>query len=1350
MDLASLGLTIDSSGLDRGTASMVKLTAAARATQSAAGAMGGSVAATARLIGEQARANDNATRAINAHTAAIRALTAAEQRMGATAYANRAADIAAYGRALDDLRAKFNPAFAAIRTYRSALDEIRHAHRVGAISSAEMAAAIGRERREALASIAAYKAQANAAVAAAAQVRAAQAQMIAGPNAFNTAGIAAQFQDVAITASMGMSPLMIGLQQGTQLVGQLSVMGAQMGKTLAAAFLSLVSPLSLVVIGLTAGAAALIQWVDWTKVGKATMEALAYALANFADEAAIAGAALALTFSPAILGAVAQLTAGVLLLGKTLAVAALTNPFGAMIAAVGVAAAAIYMLRDDWQEIFNQIGAIAKKGGNLIIGVYVFVWKAIKAAWENLPGALLEIAARAANGMIDVFNMMLRRLPNFLKEGLGITLGIDDLQREADAVTAITDTLQQRLDRAKAENADPLNIHTLNEGLAEAQRRLDSIYQKMLTAPAESTGLIGHVPSFRGSVTDLTEALKKAREESFQDYISQGLEFVQQTASDAADALRRYAGSLGESEKAQKAAKEAADRAREAYADIVTGAQDFIRQQELERAQLTMTAEAYSALRYQIEMLQAARDANLALSPAQFEEIQRLAGQRARAEYLTTRDTTLHGMQQDAQEFIRDQEIERQALGLSAEAASKLRHEQELLNEARRAGIVIGAEEAKYFSQTAAAMARAEAQTEAARTAMERAKSALGEIRDAGRSFAGDFVAGIQRGEGAVKSLLNALNNLLARLTDKLLDSIFDQLFAPTQGNAPGAAPSGLLGGLFRLFGGNAGAAPAAPVAPLTGGTPSVPSVVPSGAVSSVIGAIPGLGNIVTAAATAAAVPAAQAAVAAVAGTPGTGTPSGFALPGGTIRGGGGAATLAGSAARDAIAATATGAHGQRLAPISLADGRSVLVNADYAPNFQGLVRDLEARGYVINSLGGYNNRNIAGTNTLSNHAFGNAIDINPSANPHLKDGRLVTDIPDASALAQKWGLGWGGNWRSSKDAMHFEVPSGGRETALAAAAQHTTTSFGKAAEAADKMAESGTGASEALTKLATPGATPGGVTPGAPGSPAGGAPSLPGLPSVPSVGVPGFGMPGYQAPSFGDTDWGASPLAALQQYSATFGAQANNFVTGMGGTFQNIVQGVGQIGGNFATGLGGVFQNIVGALSGAGGGGGGGGIGGLFGSLFKGIGGLFGGGGFSSIATGLAAAGGGLFADGAAFSGGSVVSTPTLFRMAGGRMGMMGEAGDEGVLPLAKRNGRLGVINHGGGGGVTVIERVVIVNGGMKRDGNMELFVDERAERIAARGDARVSRMIQPTVDKRLDDKQFRGPLRSPTLLGG
>ena len=68
-----------------------------------------------------------------------------------------------------------------------------------------------------------------------------------------------------------------------------------------------------------------------------------------------------------------------------------------------------------------------------------------------------------------------------------------------------------------------------------------------------------------------------------------------------------------------------------------------------------------------------------------------------------------------------------------------------------------------------------------------------------------------------------------------------------------------------------------------------------------------------------------------------------------------------------------------------------------------------------------YNNRNIAGTNIKSNHAWALAMDINPRENPYTH-GALKTDIPLSVRTAFKaHGFKWGGDYRSVKDAMHFE-----------------------------------------------------------------------------------------------------------------------------------------------------------------------------------------------------------------------------------------------------------------------------------------------------------------------------------------
>lgn len=115
------------------------------------------------------------------------------------------------------------------------------------------------------------------------------------------------------------------------------------------------------------------------------------------------------------------------------------------------------------------------------------------------------------------------------------------------------------------------------------------------------------------------------------------------------------------------------------------------------------------------------------------------------------------------------------------------------------------------------------------------------------------------------------------------------------------------------------------------------------------------------------------------------------------------------------------GAPGDNLTTIKLNSGRTVTVHKEAAESFRGFLNELEGSGYKINSLGGYNNRAIRGGTRLSQHAYGNAIDINPDRNP-MTYGPTVTDMPaNVGDLAAKYGLTWGGDWKNRKDAMHFE-----------------------------------------------------------------------------------------------------------------------------------------------------------------------------------------------------------------------------------------------------------------------------------------------------------------------------------------
>lgn len=97
------------------------------------------------------------------------------------------------------------------------------------------------------------------------------------------------------------------------------------------------------------------------------------------------------------------------------------------------------------------------------------------------------------------------------------------------------------------------------------------------------------------------------------------------------------------------------------------------------------------------------------------------------------------------------------------------------------------------------------------------------------------------------------------------------------------------------------------------------------------------------------------------------------------------------------------------------------------------------------NNTSAFNFRMIEGTQTLSNHAFGMAIDINPRINPWVRGDRVAPENGLAYAerdpalctgefcdlmiqpgdlinqIFARYGFSWGGDWIETKDYQHFE-----------------------------------------------------------------------------------------------------------------------------------------------------------------------------------------------------------------------------------------------------------------------------------------------------------------------------------------
>jgi regulator of replication initiation timing len=411
-----------------------------------------------------------------------------------------------------------------------------------------------------------------------------------GAGNFNTANIAAQFQDIGVTAAMGMNPMQIALQQGTQLASVMATMEKPL-QGIASGLASVISPLSLLTIGFVALLAAGLQFIDWGDVAKATLGFLADGLEVIAPYAAAAAIGLALLYAPAILsglvavvgslGSVATAVWGV----ATAIYATVGLPVLLIAGFVALVAAAV-IWRDDLTKMLGvDIVGAAQDGVNWIVGAFVGAYNAVTGVWGLLPAAFADIFTMAMNGAIDI-----------VQNGINGIIG-------------------------------PIN------GLLSA-------VQLPAIGPAD-------LSEFKGRPTGAAADAGNVISSSFADaqgvdYLGKGIELVQGAASGAADALRGLAAGMDVDAKAAKAAAKEADRQAKAYRDLTRDAEQFIAGQELAAQSLGMTEEATNRLRYEQDMLNKAANDNIDLTPKQTAELGALATAMAAAEEQTHRLTEIY------------------------------------------------------------------------------------------------------------------------------------------------------------------------------------------------------------------------------------------------------------------------------------------------------------------------------------------------------------------------------------------------------------------------------------------------------------------------------------------------------------------------------------------------------------------------------------------------------------------------------------------------------------------------------------------------------------------------------------
>lgn len=403
----------------------------------------------------------------------------------------------------------------------------------------------------------------------------------------NTANIAAQFQDIGVTAAMGMNPLNIALQQGTQLASVFAAMKpAEAVKALAGAFGGLFGVVSLVTLGTVAIIAALIQFVNWANLAKTALNAFADILPTIAPYLVTIGAALALAFAPEIAAAIWGITAAISV-GLMNAILAIVATVGAVPILIGAVIAGLFIFRDEIAKVLGvDLIGVVKGAVNSMIGGFVGGYKAIVAVWRQLPAAFGDLAVQAGNALIS---------------------GIENAINSASvAVQRFWNSIPGVAKAGLSANFNNVSLPRINNPNAGAAS---------------------------GVLMDAAAAAKSA---AGVDYVGAAYDFVGNMAEKAAGKVRGLANAIDLTD-ATKAKGRHGKTDAEKFSDIVNGAERSIASLQAERDAIGLSEIATARLKYETQLLNEAKQKNIDLSPTQRATLMGLANDMAALEVATAK-----------------------------------------------------------------------------------------------------------------------------------------------------------------------------------------------------------------------------------------------------------------------------------------------------------------------------------------------------------------------------------------------------------------------------------------------------------------------------------------------------------------------------------------------------------------------------------------------------------------------------------------------------------------------------------------------------------------------------------------
>lgn len=154
----------------------------------------------------------------------------------------------------------------------------------------------------------------------------------------------------------------------------------------------------------------------------------------------LVGTAITVAFGPAIIGAaiagIASLSSAVIAAVTAMTVALAANPIGAIVVAISAAITAAYVFRDEIKNVFGvDVVETIVSAADLIINSFEAAYEDIKFVWNNFPTLMKALAQATANGFIKGIEWMVNTTIRKINQLLGM---IDTVNKKIiDGVNAM-------------------------------------------------------------------------------------------------------------------------------------------------------------------------------------------------------------------------------------------------------------------------------------------------------------------------------------------------------------------------------------------------------------------------------------------------------------------------------------------------------------------------------------------------------------------------------------------------------------------------------------------------------------------------------------------------------------------------------------------------------------------------------------------------------------------------------------------------------------------------------------------------------------------------------------------------